>query len=115
MMSKILQVQHRRVLSRQKGTLYLAVFVALLYLFVHRSQPTQYQVWRQAVDLGNTILGGASPTDLAADELNWTPPTPLSDGAPLVSDEDLKELFKEEYNDLGRLVNTTAPCSAKYD
>lgn len=101
-MSKILQVQHRRVLSRQKGMLYLAVLVVLLYLFVHRSQHTQYQVWRQAVDLGNTILGGASSTELVTDELNWTPPTPVSDGAQPVSDEDLKELFKEEYNDLGR-------------
>ncbi|KAB5572670.1 hypothetical protein GE09DRAFT_993325 [Coniochaeta sp. 2T2.1] len=102
MMSKILQVQHRRVLSRQKATLYLALFVILLYLFFQRSQHAQYQVWRQAVDLGNTILGATASTDLPGEELKWTPPTPVDDGAPPVTDEELKELFKEEYNDLGK-------------
>ena len=102
MMSKILQVQHRRVLSRQKATLYLALLVILLYLFFQRSQKAQYQVWKQAVDLGNTILGSTTSTDLPGEGLNWTPPTPVDDGAPPVTDEELKELFKEEYKDLGK-------------
>jgi hypothetical protein len=115
MMSKILQLQHRRVLSRQKATLYLVILTVLLCLFFQRSQRTQYQVWQQAVDLGNTILGGASSTQLASEELNWTPPTPLTDGAPPVSDEELNELFKEEYNDLGKYVHTPNTMPANHD
>lgn len=102
MMTKLLQVQHRRVLSRQRGTLYLATFIILLYLFFQRSQRTEYQVWRQAVDLGSTILGGASSTQPASEKLSWTPPTPVSDEAPLMSDEEIKELFKTEYDALGK-------------
>jgi len=102
MMSKILQVQHRRVLSRQKATLYLAAFVILLYLFFQRSQRAQYQVWKQAVGLGNTILGGAPPIYAASDEIQWTPAPTIDDNAPQLSEDDLKELFKQEYNDLGK-------------
>ena len=101
-MSKILQVQHRRVLSRQKATLYLATLLVLLYLFFQRSQRAQYQVWRQAVDLSHTILGGATATDFASEEIQWTPAPTVSDDTPQVSEEDLKELFKQEYNDLGK-------------
>ncbi|KAH8911993.1 hypothetical protein BR93DRAFT_43655 [Coniochaeta sp. PMI_546] len=102
MMTKLLQVQHRRVLSRQRGTLYLATFIILLYLFFQRSQRTEYQVWRQAVDLGSTILGGASSIQSASEKLSWTPPMPVSDEAPLISDEEIKELFKTEYDALGK-------------
>jgi hypothetical protein len=102
MMSKILQVQHRRVLSRQKATLYLATFVVLLYLFFQRSQRAQYQVWRQAVDLRDTILGGAASTQSTSEEIQWAPAPTVDQDAPQLSEDDLKELFKQEYNDLGK-------------
>jgi hypothetical protein len=102
MMAKFLQVQHRRVLSRQKATLYFAAFFILLYLFFQRSQRSQYQVWRQAVDLGNTILGSASSTHGVSQEIHWAPAAPVDDDEPPVSEEDLQELFKQEYLDLGK-------------
>lgn len=101
-MSKILQVQHRRVLSRQRATVYLATLVVLLYLFLQRSHRAQYQVWRQAIDLGNTILAGAVSTDVATDEIQWTAAPAVDENAPQLSEDDLRELFKQEYNDLGK-------------
>lgn len=103
-MSKLLTVQHRRVLSRQKAALYLTVLVILLYLFFQRSQRAHYQVWRQAVDLGNTVLGGSSPAQAASEEIQWTPATPVTDGEPPVSEEELKQLFEADYLELGKYV-----------
>lgn len=101
-MSKILQVQHRRVLSRQRATLYLAAIVVLLYLFLRRSHQEQYQVWRQAVDLGNTKLAGAAPTEVVSEEIQWAPAPAVDENAPQLSEDDLRELFQQEYNDLGK-------------
>lgn len=81
---------------------YLATFIILLYLFFKRSQRAQYQVWRQAVDLGNSILGAPLSTHTASDEIQWAPAPTVSKDEPQLSEEDMKELFKQEYNDLGK-------------
>jgi hypothetical protein len=102
MISKILPGQHRRVLSRQKATIYLAAFVILLYLFFRRGQKAQLQVWRQAIDLSSTILNSAASVDNPGEEIQWTPAPTFDVNAPQLTEDDMKELFKQEYNDLGK-------------
>lgn len=96
-MSKILNVQARRVISRPKATLYLVLSLLLLYAFLLRSQgAAQYRAWRQAVDLSNTILGGTSSLDTESEEVQQ----PL--GPPEINDDDLRKQYKQEYEELGK-------------
>lgn len=77
MVSKVLQLQHLRGLSRQKVMLLLAAPVILLYLFFQGRQLAQHQVLRQTLGLENIGHADASP-------------------------EYLRKLYIQEYDALGK-------------
>lgn len=96
MISKVMNAQQRRLFLRPRIIIYVILTILLLYICLLKGEGARHQAWRQAVDLSNTILGGISPTDETSQ-----PPIPAPE-APRMSEDEAREQFKREWEELGQ-------------